>query len=277
MPGAPGGTSVGIVGRAHDLAVDLGVEHRQHLAAPVGLDQERAELVAEPQRVADRLDRFDVEIRAGQVALGRVLVDDAERHLAVGIAQERGRDVLDRARLPVRLHHVEHQHGVGRVGLRAEAVVGKREERTVLQVLDTRQSLHRLALERQADAGRPRRRLVGQRGDARHAFGRVDPLARRSGKAAGDLQVGRRIGGRGNEGHGRQDRVTFQHRRELGLRRRRHREAKGGRRRDREEHMGSHWMISPCSMVWELLHRRYGLLTQLVDHEQIRNEIDIEW
>ena len=59
-------------------------------------------------------------------------------------------------------------------------------------------------------------------------------LARRPGEAAGDLQVGRRIGGRGNERHGRQDRVTFQHRREFGLRRRRHREAKGCRRRDRK-------------------------------------------
>jgi hypothetical protein len=60
-----------------------------------------------------------------------------------------------------------------------------------------------------------------------------------------DLQVGRRVGGRGDERHGRQDGMAFQHGREFGLRRRRHREAEGGRRRDREEHMGSHWMISP--------------------------------
>ena len=64
--------------------------------------------------------------------------------------------------------------------------------------------------------------------------------ARRSGKAAGDLQLRRRVGRRGNEGHGRQDGVAFQHGRELGLRGCRHREADGGRRRDGKEQLGAH-------------------------------------
>jgi len=59
-------------------------------------------------------------------------------------------------------------------------------------------------------------------------------------KAAGDLQLGRRVGGRGNERPGRQDGVAFQHRWVLGLRGRRHREADGGRRRDGKKYLGTH-------------------------------------
>jgi hypothetical protein len=58
-----------VVGRTHDLAVHQGVEHRQHLALEVGLDQIGAELVAYPQRAAGELEAFGVEVAAGQVAL----------------------------------------------------------------------------------------------------------------------------------------------------------------------------------------------------------------
>ena len=120
-----------IVGRAHRLAVDHGVEHRQHLAGPVGLEHVGAELVADPERVADHLEAFDVEIGAGQVALCGVLVDDAERHLLVGVVQEDGLVPLDLAGRPVDLEVVEIQHRVGRVVARAEAVVGEHPERAV--------------------------------------------------------------------------------------------------------------------------------------------------
>jgi len=213
-----------------DLAVDLGLDHLQHLAAAIGLEDVRAELVAEPQRVADRLDRFDVEIGAGQIALGGVLVDEAKRHLAVGVAQEGGRDMPDLAGLPVGPEDMDHQHGVGRVGLRAEAVVGQGEERAVTQVLDARQSLHRLALEREVYARAARGGLVGQRRDARHAFRRIDAQSVRAGEAAGDLQFGRRVGRGRDQRHRRQDGVAFEGRREFLLREGSRREAEGDRR-----------------------------------------------
>src|SRR6266481_4546199 len=66
-----------VVRRAHRLAVSHGLEHRQYLAVAVGLQDVGAELVADPESVADDLKAFGVEVGAGEIAAGRVLVDDA--------------------------------------------------------------------------------------------------------------------------------------------------------------------------------------------------------
>ena len=172
-----------MIGRAHDLAVDLGLEDLQHLAGAVGLDQERPN--SSPNHSVSPIGWIDSrsKSRAGEMALGRMLVDDAERHLAVGGRAGTWSTALDGAALPVRLHDMEHQHGIGRVGLRAEAVVGDDDEGPVAELLMPGKALHRLALERQADSGQPWRARpcpTGRR--SRHAFGRVDTLARRAGQ-----------------------------------------------------------------------------------------------
>src|SRR5258705_377239 len=62
-----------VVRRAHRLAVSHGLEHRQYLAVAVGLQDVGAELVADPESVADDLKAFGVEVGAGEIAAGRSL------------------------------------------------------------------------------------------------------------------------------------------------------------------------------------------------------------
>lgn len=68
-----------MVGRVDDLALDLGLVEAHDPTGPVDGDQVRAELVADPVEIPHRLDRVDVEIATGEVALAGELVDDPER------------------------------------------------------------------------------------------------------------------------------------------------------------------------------------------------------
>ena len=101
-----------MVGRAHRLAVDRGLEHGLDLAGRIDADEIGAELVADPELAANRLDRLRVEIGAGQIALLRALMDNAELHLLVGIVQEGGGKPLDRARREIGLQSVKEQRCV---------------------------------------------------------------------------------------------------------------------------------------------------------------------
>ena len=185
-----------MIRRTHRLAVGHGVEHPQHLACLVGLQDVGAELVADPEGVADDLEALGVEVGAGEIALGGILMQDTERHLLVGIVQEYGFLAVDLAGRPVDLVAVEVQHRIGRVVTRAHAVVGEYPERAVRHHLDAGMALQRLALERQRHAGRA---LVGF---PHHAAEGVDPAA--GGVFAGGLEIGRRVGGRLDKGLGRQ-------------------------------------------------------------------------
>jgi hypothetical protein len=143
------------------------------------VQQERAELVADPERAVRRpLDRLDVEVAAGQQPVLRRVVDDRERDPVVGVAQRD--EALDLqapapadARAVVRCEPVDPQQEVGRVVLGAEAVVRLAPERPV--VVGDR-------------AGDPRDRLAGEgRG---LAVGRSDAgVARRR----PGLQLGGRV------------------------------------------------------------------------------------
>ena len=191
-----------MVGRAHRLAVGGGVEHGQDLAGLVGLQHIGPELVADPEGVADDLKTFGVEIGAGEIALGGVLMQDAEWHFLVWVVQEDGFLPIDLAARPVDLVAVQIEHRIRRVVARAHAVVGEHPERTVRHHLDAGMALQRLALERQRYAGRP---LVGF---AHHGADGVDALA--GGVFAGGLEIVRRIGGRVDEGLRRQHGVALQ-------------------------------------------------------------------
>jgi hypothetical protein len=200
-----------MVGRAHRLAVDLRVEHREHLALEVGLDQEGAELLADPQRAAGELEAFGVEVGARQVALLGAFMDDAKRHLLVGVVQEHGVQAIELAALEVHLVVVQVEHEVGRVGLGAGAVVGKDPERAVVHLLDARMALQRLALEGHRHAGA----ALG-----RQAFDRAERLdALGGGELAADLQVGRRVLRCGHEALRGQHGVAGEGGRKDGLRR----------------------------------------------------------
>ncbi|MNS97998.1 hypothetical protein D3C72_1323490 [compost metagenome] len=198
-----------MIGRAHGLAVDLRIEHREHLALQVGLDQEGAELLADPQRAAGELEALGIEVRTRQVALLRAFVNDAERHLLVGVVQEDGVDAIELAALEVHLVVVQVEHEVGRVGLRAGAVVGEDPERAVVHLLDARVPLQRLALEGHRHAGATAGREAFDRAQ------RLDALAR--GELAADLQVGRRVFRGGDEALRRQHGVAGERGGEGGL------------------------------------------------------------
>ena len=170
---------VRVVGRAHGrVAADARDADRrlEDLAVGVGVDDERPELLAEPERPVRCLaHRLDVEVAAGQDALVGGLVDDRERELAVGIA-ERDRpadhDVAAPAppRPPARAHLVQAQDERARVGLVAEAVVGHRVEVAVPGVEQRREAADGLGGVRRgrrigvrdAGEGRGERRVRGQ-------------------------------------------------------------------------------------------------------------------
>ena len=128
-------------------------------AVGVEVDDERPELVADPERpVRCALHRLDVEVAAGEQALGGVLVDDREADDVVRITErdEVVDDDLSAAAgggLPVRRDVVQAQQEVGRVLDRPEAVVGHRPEGAVV-------------------VGRPRRRTRGRPGRDTEACGR---------------------------------------------------------------------------------------------------------
>ena len=189
-----------MIRRLDRFAVGHALIDADDLAGQVGFDDVGAELVADPEPVADDLEAFGVEVGAGQIALVGVFVDDAERHLLVRIVQEHGLLAVDRAGRPVDLVVVEIQHRIGRVVARAEAVVGQHPEGAVRHRLDAGMALQRLALERHRHAGRT---AVGL---AHHAALRFDALP--GGVLARGLQIGRRIGRRVDERGRRQHRMA---------------------------------------------------------------------
>ena len=189
----------GVVRRHDRLAVERGREDVGQVAVRIELQQIRTEFVAEPEAVGDRLDRFDVEVGAGQVARIRALEDDREGGLLVRVGQEQILDDIDLAVVPVELELVQEQHGVAGVLLGAEAVVRQRPEGAVRHGLDAGEALHRLAVEGQLQ--------VGHAG-AVHARNRAEgfgALAVRRRELAGCFQEIRRIGRCRDNGVGRQD------------------------------------------------------------------------
>ena len=160
------------VGRAD--AVGQRDRRLQHAAARVRVEQERPELVAEPERaVACDAQRLEVEVAAGEQPVAAPLGDDRERHLAPRVAQrdpvaDRDVAVAAAARLEVGPHAVDAQQERARVGLRAEAVVGHRVERVAAgRVEQRREAADRLA------RARRRRRLGVRRAGERRRRGRV--------------------------------------------------------------------------------------------------------
>lgn len=95
------------------------------LAVHVEFQQERTEFLADPEAIRNRLDRFHVEIGAGQIALFSAFHDDGKRSLLVRIAEEHGLHALHRTLVPVELDIVQHQHGIRRVKLGAKPIVGQ--------------------------------------------------------------------------------------------------------------------------------------------------------
>ena len=78
-----------IVGRQHRLAVDDGREDIGQPAFGVELQDVGAEFVTDPEAVGNRLDRFDVEIGAGQIALVAAFEDDREGGFLVRVERNR--------------------------------------------------------------------------------------------------------------------------------------------------------------------------------------------
>ena len=192
-----------MVGRAGRLAVDDGLEHGLDLAVGIDADEIGAELFADPVLAADRLDRFRIEIGAGQVALLGALMDDAERHFLVGVVQEGGRQALDRAGVEIGLELMEEQHRIRRVHLGAEAVVGQHKELAIAERADAGETLHGLAGEGGGEPGRAPARGSHHRADLLDAFAGRNELA-------GDLEIGRRIGRSRDDRVGRQQGMADQ-------------------------------------------------------------------
>ena len=193
-----------MVGAAVGLAGHHRVDHLQHLALGIDAQHIGAELVADPPLVAHHLDRLGVEVRAGEVALGGVLVLDEEGHLAVRVAQEGGLQPADLAAVPVGTDLVHHQQGILRIELVTEAVVGEGQEFTLAQRHDARETLHRLPLDGQAAARQARVLGVTHKSHARDGAQCFDALAVAAGEFAGRGEQRAGIGGRSDRGAGRQ-------------------------------------------------------------------------
>jgi hypothetical protein len=198
-----------MVGRHQDLAVHARLDHPLHDAVGRDMDQERTEFVTDHEAaVVQGLDALEVEIGAGQIALLRALVGDAEGDATQRVAQENGLEECDPAALPVGTGLVEHQQRVGAVAAIAEAVVGQDPVAAGLagDRLDAGKALHRLSDERECDPGGTI--AVERAGIAHHRAGRVDAQVARPGELAGQQGVARRIGRRERHREGRQQRMA---------------------------------------------------------------------
>ena len=100
-PGVAGKPEGVVVGRAHDLAVDHGLDEPHHLAGAIDRNEVGAELVANPVEIAHGLDALRVEIRAGEIALGRGLEVELEGDQPARVAQEDGLHQLDPPGRPI--------------------------------------------------------------------------------------------------------------------------------------------------------------------------------
>ena len=105
----------------------LAVHHRRvnALDAPIQtrFDQIGAELIADPDTVADALDAFQIEIGARQIAAVSGIPRQAERHFEIGVMQKNRFLDINAARLKIGNHAAEKQHRVGAVGLGAKAII----------------------------------------------------------------------------------------------------------------------------------------------------------
>jgi hypothetical protein len=172
----------------------------EHAPVGVGVDQERTELVPEPERPVRRpAKRLDVEVaareqlaaadqridrhRAGGVRVARHVRDDREVDLSIRVTERESRPQLDPAGaaglgMEVWIDLVKAQQGVGRVRLGPEAVVLHQQEAAVTGAQHRGNALHGLGVEK-------RRRAAVRRGD--------ELPGRRTGSEA--------VGGELREGH----------------------------------------------------------------------------
>ena len=141
----------------------------QQLAGGVGVEQERSELLTDPERpVGSDLQRLGVEVEAGEDAGSRVgtarrrwrrgqdvdrqvgqrrtglIAHDLPRHVMVGIAEHGGGSDLWCGSAEVRVDPVHGQLIVGRVLAGTEAVVGQGPPRVVASGDHGAEALHRL-------------------------------------------------------------------------------------------------------------------------------------
>ena len=146
-------------GRRNGFAGDLPAGNSTGGAStlPVGVDvqEERAELLTDPERCRPRLPhhRLDVEVAAGQQPLGCGLVDDGEGDTPSGSRREMNPPTSIAPGAAAAVSHsrrdvVQAQQEIGRVGLGAEAVVGHRPERAVAVVDHAGEAGDHLARER---------------------------------------------------------------------------------------------------------------------------------
>ena len=204
-----------MVGAADRLAVQHGLEHAQDAALRVGVDQEGAELVAQPEAAIGRdLQALGVEVGAGQVARRARVGHDMKGDDPVGVGEEDGAFDGDRAGGEVRPHAVDHQQRVGAVAAVAEAVIAGDPVAAVGRLIagsaggrpDAREPLHRLAGEGQRQPGFAV--AVGGADIAHNTAALLIADVARAGEAAGGREARRCVGRRGHEGCGRQHRVA---------------------------------------------------------------------
>ena len=182
------------------------IHHRRidALDPPVqcGLDQIGAELLADPDAVADALDALQIEIRAGQIAAVCPAIGNAEGHFEIGIMQKNRFLDLDLACVEISVHPAEEQQRIGAVRLRAKAVVRQHIDRPVLGTVhrETGKPLQRLANEGQVQ---PRQPFAMQ--PARVAWHRHrHAIARATSEFTTDPRILRRIRGRRDKAQRRQ-------------------------------------------------------------------------
>ena len=156
-PGGLAGLEVGVL-RGH--AVRERHRRLQQLAGRAHVEEERAELVTDPERPVGRTHQgLDVEVRAGQQPVGGGVVDDREVDLVVRVAQRDEALDLDPAGpavagLPLGLDDVDAKQEVGGVGLGAEAVVRLGVEAAVVALDHGGEARDHLAGERAGTAVR---------------------------------------------------------------------------------------------------------------------------
>src|SRR5262249_6908190 len=193
---------------------DSGERNRrlQDTARRVGVDEERTELIAEPEAAVGELpERLDVEIAPGEETassdgwidgdraprIRATVGHDRETDLVVGVPQVEMERDADRSGpagpgREVRGDLVDAQQVVRRVRLRAEAVVGHREIAAILRTQDRGEALHRLPADERRHAtirrtdelprGGPERERFGRQYGTSHERGRLRGAGERAGE-----------------------------------------------------------------------------------------------
>jgi len=112
------------------------------------MQDERAELLADPERsVAIDDQRLWIEVRAGQLAAWRRVVDDPETRSTIGIRElDEPRIDVHLSRFPARTHAIDPQEKIIGVGFRPVPVVRQREPPSRVHAIrhDRREPLNRL-------------------------------------------------------------------------------------------------------------------------------------